>query len=102
LNNKSGTITKLLLDKEKDLRFHLAYLAYSKAWDENNDDEIRKKLNNLIESLSDNEIDQKTFYYKLDRFRTKTEYRRHNTIKSERKRAWRDKEAKRSRFQRHK
>jgi len=102
LNDKSDTISKLLLDQEKDLRFHLAYLAYSEAWDKNNNDEIRKKLNGLIESLSNNEIDSKTFYYKLDRFRTKTEPRRYTPIKSQRKKAWRENEAKRTRFQRHK
>lgn len=102
MNDKSDTISKLLLDQEKDLRFHLAYLAYSEAWDKNNNDEIRKKLNGLIESLSNNEIDSKTFYYKLDRFRTKTEPRRYTPIKSQRKKAWRENEAKRTRFQRHK
>lgn len=102
MNDKQDTISKLLFDQEKDLRFHLAYLAYSETWDNNKNDEIRKELNDLIQSLLDNKIDQKTFYYKLDRFRTKAEFRRHNTIKSQRKSAWRVKEAKRTRFQRHK
>jgi hypothetical protein len=102
LTGKPGVISKILLGNDKDLRYHLAYIAYSKAWDENNNDEAREKLNDLINKLSDNEIDQRTFYYELNRFRNKTEYRSHKTIKSQRKRAWRQKEAKRSRYQRHK
>ena len=94
-------ISKLSIDRADDFRFHVAYLAYSQAWDENVNDEVRKKLNDLIESLSENRTDYKSFYYKLDRFRENVEHRRHN-IKSQRKIAWRKREEKKSRIKRHK
>ena len=45
-----------MIDRENDFRFHCAYLAYSKSWDENDATEAREKLNELIESLSNEKI----------------------------------------------
>ena len=80
MTEKPGVISKILLGNDKDLRYHLAYIAYSKAWDENNNDEAREKLNDLIKSLMDEAIDQRTYYYKLNQFRDKTGFRSNKTI----------------------
>ena len=87
-------VSKLNIDREDDFRFHCAYLAYSKAWDENEDEESREKLNSLIESLSNDKINYYTFYGEINQFREKTDYQRGQMIQSQRKFEWRKKEAK--------
>ena len=90
-----------MIDREDDFRFHRAYLAYADSWEENNSDEARIKLNDLIDSLSNNKIGYHTFYAQLDHFRRRVEYRSRALIQGERKREWQQKEAKRSRSGRH-
>lgn len=97
------TISKLLIDNEKDFKFHLAYLAYSSAWDENDNDEARKKLNDLVKSLSDNKSSYQTFYMQLKRFRADDSLgdgrgrSKFSPIQTQRKREWQANESKRSR-----
>ena len=101
------TISKLLIDNEKDFKFHMAYLAYSSAWDENDNDEARKNLNDLIKSLSDNKTSYQTFYMQLKRFRADDSLgdrggrSRFSSIQTQRKREWQANESKRSRNVRH-
>ena len=94
------TPNKLPIDREDDFKFHCAYLAYSKAWDENTAPEARKKLNELIESLQGQKISYDLFYRQLDEFRDIHGYMRQG-IQTARKREWRYKEQKRNRISRH-
>ena len=98
-------VTKLLIDKPTDFKFHAAYLAYSETWDKINSPDTRTELNNIIKALSKEEIDYSSFYRTLD------EHRRHGSkhyefsrqrIETQRKRDWRQKRNKQERNQRHK
>ena len=109
MNEKNNeTLSKLLIDNEKDFKFHMAYLAYSDAWDENDNDEVRKKLNDLIKPLSDNKTSYQTFYIRLKRFRADDSLgggrgrSKFIPIQTQRKREWQANESKRSRNVRHK
>jgi hypothetical protein len=104
-SNKDDTSApKLLIDRPSDFRFHAAYLAYSEAWDKTASREIRSKLNEIIESLSKNEIDYQSFYEKINQYRMnfRPERTRSRTyIETQRKREWRRKAAKSARNARH-
>jgi hypothetical protein len=98
-------VTKLLIDKPSDFKFHAAYLAYSETWDKINSSDTRTELNNIIKALSKEEIGYSSFYRTLD------EYRRHGSkhyefsrqrIETQRKRDWRQKRNRQERNSRHK
>ena len=40
-------VTKLMIDKPSDFRFHAAYLAYSETWDKTNSLETKMELNEI-------------------------------------------------------
>ena len=98
-------VTKLLIDKPSDFKFHAAYIAYSETWDKITESHIRTELNNILETLYKNEMDYSEFYRELD------DYRRHGSkhfefsrerIDTQRKRDWRQKQTRSQRNQRHK
>jgi hypothetical protein len=98
-------VTKLLIDKPSDFKFHVAYMAYSETWDKINSPDTRTELNNIIEALSKEEMGYSGFYRTLD------EYRRHGSkhyefsrqrIETQRKRDWRQKRNRQERNSRHK
>ncbi len=98
-------VTKLLIDKPSDFKFHAAYIAYSETWDKIAESHIRTELNNILETLSKDEMDYSEFYRELD------DYRRHGSkhfefsrerIDTQRKRDWRQKQTRSQRNQRHK
>jgi hypothetical protein len=98
-------VTKLLIDKPSDFKFHAAYIAYSETWDKIAESKIRTELNNILETLSKDEMDYSDFYRELD------DYRRHGSkhfefsrerIDTQRKRDWRQKQTRSQRNQRHK
>jgi len=98
-------VTKLLIDKPSDFKFHAAYIAYSETWDKIAESKIRTELNNILETLSQDEMDYSDFYRELD------DYRRHGSkhfefsrerIDTQRKRDWRQKQTRSQRNQRHK
>jgi hypothetical protein len=98
-------VTKLLIDKPSDFKFHVAYMAYSETWDKINSPNTRNELNNIIKALSKEEMGYSSFYRTLD------EYRRHGSkhyefsrqrIETQRKRDWRQKRNKQERNSRHK
>jgi len=105
-SNKEDTVApKLLIDRPSDFRFHAAYLAYSETWDKTASQETRSKLNEIMESLSKNEIGYKDFYQKINQYRMNfhPERTRSRTyIETQRKREWRRKAAKSARNSRHK
>jgi len=95
---------KLLIDRPTDFRFHAAYLAYSEAWDKAASEEIKSKLNEIIESLSKSEIDYQNFYERINQYRTSISpelTRSRMYIETQRKKEWRRREAKSAREARH-
>ena len=98
-------VQKLMIDKPSDFKFHAAYMAYSETWDKISSPETRSELNDLLTSLSKEEMSYTSFYRTLD------EYRRHGSkhyeyprerIETQRKRDWRQKQTRSQRNQRHK
>jgi len=104
-NKENVVLLKLLIDRPSDFRFHAAYLAYSEAWDKSASQEVRGKLNEIIESLSKNEINYQNFYERISQYRmiTSPELARSRMyIETQRKKDWRRREAKNAREARHK
>jgi len=103
-NQEDIAVSKLPIDRPSDFRFHAAYLTYSEVWDKAASQEIRSKLNEIMESLSKNEIDYHDFYEKISQYRTSLgpELTRTRTfIETQRKKEWRRREAKSAREARH-
>jgi hypothetical protein len=96
--------TKLLIDKPSDFKFHAAYLAYSKTWDKIGASDIKNELNDILVSLSKDEISYSSFYRTLDDYRRRGskhyEFSREK-IETQRKRDWRKKQTRSQRNQRH-
>lgn len=102
MEQEKGTVAKLNLDNPSDFRFHVAYMAYSEAWDENTSEDTRNRLNEIMSTLSATEADYEDFYSKISQFRTKQiEYHRER-IQGQRKRDYRISEKKSARASRHK
>ena len=100
-----ANVEKLLIDRSSDFRFHAAYLAYSEAWDKTSPPEAKAQLNQIITSLSKDEIDTETFYRQMSQYRgdaNPDHYSFSRTrIETTRKKDWRKKEAKSARESRH-
>jgi len=102
-------LSKLPIDRPSDFRFHAAYLVYSDAWDKAASEEAKKKLNELIESLSKETIDYENFYTGISQYRVEfnpehfigSPYSPRARIATERKREWRRKEEAARRDKRH-
>jgi hypothetical protein len=104
--DKPVSLEKLLVDNSSSFQFHAAYLTYSDAFDKITDVEARKKLNENIVALQQNQIDYTTFYrnisqYRADNVSPPAPYSR-TLIKTQRKRDWRRQTQKHERIQRHK
>jgi hypothetical protein len=100
------TVQKLLIDRPSDFRFHAAYLIYSGAWDKSTSAEIKKKLNEIVEALSKNEMDYESFYREINRYRAEFNPEHftggfQTRIETQRKRDWRKREERESRNKRH-
>jgi len=101
-------VSKLLIDRPSDFRFHAAYLIYSSAWDKNTSQEARTKLNEIMEALSKNEIDYESFYREMNRYRVEfnpehfaSDSPMKTFIETQRKRDWRKREERDRRNARH-
>jgi len=93
-------VTKLMIDKPSDFRFHAAYLAYSEMWDKTTSQETKMELNEIISSLCKEEISYLDFYKRLDQFRrpgSKHYAYPRKRIETQRKRDWRKKQTKKMR-----
>jgi len=104
----STAVPKLLIDRPSDFRFHAAYLIYSGAWDKNTSEEVRKKLNEIMEALSRNEIDYENFYREMNQYRVefnpehfKGGVGMKTYIETQRKKDWRKREERERRNARH-
>ena len=98
-------VKKLMVDKPSDFKFHAAYLAYSKTWDKLTEPGTRAELNDILTSLSKEEMSYSSFYRTLDDYRRRGskhyEFSR-DRIETQRKRDWRKKQTRSQRNQRHK
>ena len=103
-SNENEEVTKLMIDRPSDFRFHAAYLAYSETWDKSTFQETKTELNEIMSLLSKEEITYSIFYKRLD------EYRRQGSkhfayprkrIETQRKRDWRKRQNKDMRNSRH-
>ena len=96
---------KLSIDDSTNFQFHVAYSAYSDIYDKVTDPEKRKKLNENIMALRQNQMDYQTFYESIDQFRGGGDVPQHGYgrafIKTQKKRDWRRKTQKHERIQRH-
>ncbi len=93
---------KLSIDDPSSFRFHAAYIAYSDAFDNVADSEIKKRLNESIAALRQDEIDYSTFYDRISKYREGASHHFDKTrIKTQKKREWRRKSQKRERNKRH-
>ena len=102
-DNESASPKKLLIDKPSDFQFHAAFLAYSEAFENAKDPEIREKLNHNITALQKNQIDYQTFYGALSQYREVSTRHRNSRvhIKTQRKREWRRNTQRRERNKRY-
>jgi hypothetical protein len=98
-------VEKLLIDKPSDFKFHAAYMAYSETWEKLSSSQTRSELNDILLSLSKEEMGYSSFYRTLDEYRRQGskhyEFPRER-IETQRKRDWRKKQTKSQRNQRHK
>jgi len=95
---------KLMIDRPSDFKFHVAYLAYSHAWDKTASQETRTKLNEIILSLSNQEVDYSTFYEEMGQYTgniSKHYAWPRDAIVTQRKRDWRKREERAARNARH-
>ena len=95
--------TKLEIDRPSDFKFHLAYDAYSKAWEKSTSDAVRGKLNELISSLAGDENGYQDFYGQIHGFMGDVDsFRSGRTrIETRRKRDWQRTETREGRNRRH-
>jgi hypothetical protein len=94
--------SKLQMDNPSDFRFHVAYMAYSEAWEDNQSEATRTELNEMISSLSTGKASYEEFYANLTPFRKQRVEFHRERIQSQRKRDWRRSEKKSARDARHK
>jgi len=104
--NESAAVTKLMIDRPSDFKFHAAYLAYSQAWDKTALQETKTKLNEIISSLSKEEMDYESFYEKMSQYIEGGSGSKHyaytrDIIETQRKRDWRKREERAARNARH-
>jgi len=101
-----AAVPKLLIDSPSDFKFHAAYLIYSQAWDKNPSQEVRRRLNEIMASLSKGEIDYQSFYKKVNQYRVEFNPEHYSgglraRIETQRKRDWKRSEAKSARNSRY-
>ncbi|MBX5326908.1 MAG: hypothetical protein ACQXXH_03015 [Candidatus Bathyarchaeia archaeon] len=99
-------VEKLLIDRPSDFKFHAAYLVYSELWDKAKSQEVKTQLNQMVSLLSKDEIDYETFYRNISQYRSesyaKPSFYTSKSIETQRKRDWREREARKARNERHK
>ena len=96
-------VKKLEVDKPDDFKYHAAYIVYSKTWDENPSEEVRRKLNELMASLTGDEDSYGRFYGAISQYRKdfNPDFRQSGRIKVQSKRQWKKDEAKAARTSRY-
>jgi hypothetical protein len=96
---------KLEIDRPQDFKFHVAYGVYARAWEDNQSDVARLRLNELISSLSkdDSEDSYYTYYSGIQEYRRDSmSFRSGRTrIQTQRKRDWQQRDSRDRRDRRH-
>ena len=96
---------KLEIDRPQDFKFHVAYAVYARAWEDNQSDAARARLNELISSLSkdDSEDSYYAFYSGIQEYRRDSmSFRSGRTrIQTSRKRDWQQRDSRDRRDRRH-
>jgi hypothetical protein len=96
---------KLEIDRPQDFKFHVAYGVYARAWEDNQSDAARARLNELISSLSkdDSEDSYYAFYSGIQEYRRDSmSFRSGRTrIQTSRKRDWQQRDSRDRRDRRH-
>lgn len=102
-SSENKTLSKLDIDRPQDFKFHIAYEVYSQAWDDNDSEPIRAKLNELISSLS-NEDRYGSFYAQIKLYRKDLDSFSpgRKRIQGQKKRAWQKDDSKARRNRRYK
>lgn len=103
-NKEAAPPEKLLIDDASDFQFHVAYLAYSEAFDKTTSLEGKKQLNQHITALQQKQIDTQTFYRNISMYRGEngSQYRHGRPfIETQRKKDWRRQAQKQERIKRH-
>ena len=102
-NTENKTASKLEIDRPQDFKFHIAYDVYSQAWDENESEAVRLKLNELISSLLNGESDYSSFYVQIQEYRKDLSSFKsgRSRIETQRKRDWQRSDARDRRNRRH-
>ncbi|WP_455281094.1 hypothetical protein [[Eubacterium] cellulosolvens] len=102
-NSEKKTLSKLDIDRPQDFKFHIAYEVYSQAWDDNDSESIRARLNDLISSLS-NDGSYGGFYAQMKPYRRDLDSFSpgRKRIQGQKKRAWAKDDAKARRNRRYK
>lgn len=102
---EEGPVSKVTFDQITDFKFKAAYETYSNLFDAVNGTDERRRLNESISQLFNNEISYQHFYSEANRYRGETErgqgFRRVR-IQSQRKRDYRRDQQERDRSKRHK
>jgi len=105
-NKAKETVPKLMIDRPSDFKFHAAYFAYSQAWEKTSSQEIKTKLNEIMISLSKEELDYESFYEKMSQYVERGSGSKHyaytrDMIETQRKKDWRKREERTARNARH-
>lgn len=102
---ENKTPEKLDIDRPQDFKFHVAYGVYSRAWDDNQSDAARLRLNELIDSLAKDDSDDSyhAFYSGIQEYRKDSMSFRSGRmrIQSQRKRDWQQRDSRDRRDRRH-
>ncbi|UCH57684.1 MAG: hypothetical protein JSV18_01855 [Candidatus Bathyarchaeota archaeon] len=103
MTQEEETTSKVTFDETTDFKFSAAYEAYSRAFDEASDTEVRHRLNELVTRLHGEEIGYPQFYRELDQFREDSGGKRFRKVRiqGQRKRAYRRDQIKVDRNKRH-
>jgi hypothetical protein len=98
------TLSKMLIDRPSDFKFHVAYLVYSEAWDRASSNEAKLKLNENIKELSIGMLDYETFYREISQYRATGQSERLSRrpfIETSSKKDWRRRDTRARREARH-
>ena len=103
-SNTENKTQKLNIDRPQDFKFHIAYGAYSRAWDENTSEATRAKLNELISSLANDESSYSIFYARIQEYRSDSApiISSRSRIETVKKKDWQRGETQHARNRRHK
>ncbi len=101
--SKLISLKKIDMRKFSNFQFQAAYLAYSEAYDETTDPEVKKFLNQNIIELQENKIDYQTFYRNINQYRSidTSQLRYRSNIRIQSKSKWRRQMRKKEREKRY-